>query len=66
MEGEYDTVFWIKFGILSLVLGIPIFIYTDGFKWKILFALATPIGIFLALSGKAIGKSHGMGGGFGN
>lgn len=53
---------WIKFGIISLVFVIPIIIYTDGMKWKLVYAIATPIGIYLAMAGKAIGKSHGPGG----
>ena len=54
MEGDYDTIFWIKFGVLSLAFGIPIFIMAPGMKWKILFSLGVPVGIFTALSGKSL------------
>ena len=57
----YDEFPWIKFAILTLVFVIPIVIFTDGLKWKILYTLATPIGIYVALMGKTLGRSHGPG-----
>ncbi len=59
----YDEFPWIKFGLLTLLFVIPIVIYTDGLKWKLLYSFAVPVGIYIALIGKSIGKSHGPGGG---
>lgn len=52
----YDEFPWIKFVILTIVFVVPIVIFTNGIKWKILYAFATPIGIYLALMGKGLRK----------
>ena len=49
---------WIKFTILTLLFGIPIFLMTPGLKWKLLYTLAVPIGVAIALGGKTI-RLHG-------
>ncbi len=46
---------WIKFTILTLAFGIPIFLMTPGLKWKLLYTLAVPIGVAIALGGKTLG-----------
>ena len=58
----YDEFPWIKFAILTVGFGVPIFIMAPTIKWKILFSLAVPVGVWLALKGKTIGKDHGFGG----
>lgn len=45
---------WIKFIILSLAFGIPIFWFAPTIKWKMVFTLAVPIGVGVALMGKSI------------
>ncbi len=49
---------WIKFTILTLLFGVPIFLMTPGLKWKLLYTLAVPIGVAIALGGKTI-RLHG-------
>jgi len=51
MDGQFP---WIKFGILTVLFSVPIFIMAPGVKWKILFMLATPVGVYLALSGRSL------------
>ncbi len=51
---DFDTGFWIKFGILTIAFVIPIWIMAPTLKWKLLFAFAVPIGIYVALVGKSI------------
>lgn len=53
---------WIKFTILSVPLIIMMWFMAPALKWKILFTFAVPVGVGLALSGKSIGKDHGLGG----
>jgi len=48
---------WIKFAILTILFAVPIFWFTPGLKWKLIFTLAVPIGTFFALAGKSI-KLH--------
>lgn len=51
----FDTVFWIKFGVLWLIFSAVIWLtdFTDvGIKWKLIFTGAAGVGILLALSGK--------------
>lgn len=45
---------WIKFIILSVPLIILMWFVAPSVKWKILFSLCVPIGVWLALTGKSI------------
>jgi len=45
---------WIKFTILCIPLIILMWFAAPSLKWKLLFTLAVPIGVGLALSGKSI------------
>lgn len=45
---------WIKFLILVIPFSIAMFVFVDGFKWKILFTFAGIIGVGLALAGKTM------------
>lgn len=44
---------WVKFLILSVPGVIAMMIFVDGMKWKLMFSLAVPIGVGLALAGKS-------------
>lgn len=47
--------FWTKFIIISLSLGVPLFIFAPTLKWKLLFTfVAVPLGTYLALTGRSI------------
>ncbi len=57
--------FWGKFGLLSLVFMVIIWKMggnTLGLTWRILFTLSAPVGVYLALAGKSVGKAHSVGG----
>ena len=55
MFDDYNSGFpWIKFGILCVLLVIPIWMMAPTLKWKFLFAFSVPIGVGLALSGKSM------------
>lgn len=58
----YDQFPWIKFTVLSLPFMALMLFMADGLKWKILFTLAVPIGVSLALMGKTLGRGHSVGG----
>ncbi len=51
----------IKFGVLFVPLTIYIFWVVETFKWKLLLTLGAFIGIAIALSGKTLGRDHGLG-----
>ena len=46
---------WIKFTILTILFGVPVFLMAPGLKWKFLFSIAVPIGVGVALMGKSLG-----------
>jgi len=52
----------IKFAILGIPLVVVIFMFAPTLKWKILLSLSGVVGLVIALSGKTIGKDHGLGG----
>lgn len=52
---------WIKFVILFIPLEAYVIWAAPGLKWGVLFTIGALIGVFTALSGKSIGKSHGPG-----
>ncbi len=52
----FDDFPWIKFVILCVPLIIMMWLMADGLKWKLLFTLAVPIGVGLALTGKSLRK----------
>lgn len=54
----YNEFPWIKFSILTVAFIIPIVMMAPTIKWKILFALSVPVGVYFALAGKTIGRSH--------
>ncbi len=55
MYDSYDSGFpWIKFAILSIPLIILMWILAPSLKWKLLFTIAVPIGVGLALTGKSL------------
>ncbi len=54
MDMDYSLGFWIKFGIVSLVFAVPIFMMAPTLKWKLIFTFAVPVGVFIALAGKSI------------
>ncbi len=45
---------WIKFTILCIPLIIVMWLMAPTLKWKILYTIAVPIGVALALSGKSL------------
>ena len=57
-----DIGFWIKFGVVSfliVILPVWIFNFVDiSFLWKMGYTLAGFLGVWLALSGKSIGRKH--------
>lgn len=54
----YEGFPWIKFTILTIPLIVMMFFMAPTLKWKLLFSLAVPVGVGLALSGKSI-NPHG-------
>ena len=52
--GDIDTVFWVKFIILFIILAIVMFMFAPTLKWKLLLTLAAAIGIYSALKGKSM------------
>ncbi len=48
---------YIKFTILSIPLIIMMWFFAPTLKWKILYTIAVPIGVGLALTGRSI-KLH--------
>ncbi len=59
---DLDKGFWIKFLLVgSVVIILPVWIFNIveiSFLYKILYTLAGGVGLWLALSGKTIGRSH--------
>lgn len=66
MDSGYDLIFWVKFIVLFIVfviLPVWVFNFVDiSLLWKVGFTLAGVVGLYLALVGKSIGKSHSAGG----
>ena len=59
MYDSYSPGFpWIKFTVLCVPLIAMMLFMADGLKWKLMFSLAVPIGVYLALTGKSIGRKH--------
>ncbi len=55
MYGDYNSGFpWIKFIILTTIGVVAMLMFAPGLKWKLLFSLGVPIGIYLALVGKSM------------
>ena len=62
---DYDNLFIAKFVILSLLFMIMIWkmgASSLGMAYRILFTLCAPVGVYFALAGKSVGKSHRAGG----
>ena len=51
---ELDYIFVIKFAVLSIPLIIMMWFFAPTLKWKLVFSLAVPIGVGLALAGKSM------------
>ncbi len=50
----FDDFPWIKFTIVSVPFIIMMWFMAPTLKWKLLFTLAVPVGVGLALGGKSI------------
>ncbi len=59
---DLDKGFWIKFILVgAIVIILPVWIFNIveiSFLYKILYTLAGGVGLWLALSGKTIGRKH--------
>jgi len=58
MYGDEPSFSWIKFFVLTILFTIPMWIFAPSIKWKLLFTVAVPIGVYLALAGKSL-NFHG-------
>ncbi len=47
---------WLKFIILTVPLIIIMWMFAPTIKWKILYSLCVPVGVYLALMGKSARK----------
>jgi len=56
MEGDFP---WIKFTIICIPFIIFMWFAAPSIKWKILFTIAVPIGVGLAIGGKSINFHRG-------
>ncbi len=60
MYSNYNQGFpWIKFTVLSVPLIIIMFYYAPTLKWKLLFSVCVPVGVWLALAGKSLPSVSG-------
>lgn len=66
MYYEVDYGFWIKFVVLFIIIVIfPVWFFKlvdISFLYKVMFTFAGSIGLWFALKGRTIGRSHGFGG----
>ncbi len=62
---DYSPVFWVKFIVISLLFMVLIWKMggsTLSTSWRVMFTLTAPVGVFFAIAGKSVGKSHSVGG----